>query len=588
MLFFISVLNLNTDFYFFVEEFFIAFFFAFALFFFIFYSLQIVLPRFSKKIESFLFFVNLFFCLVNLFLIVNFDTILNSYTIDIILTTHSTREIKEFFTFYMDFKNIFILLSFLIFGIIIYKLPFQIKFPEKLNLIFYFIFPIVFIKNYIEHEADVDKLLPDVLILKNINGIFAPFNQDRDVFVFKDNMEKIEKFVQEKKKIPNYIQMETSIPKIVLIIGESTNRNYMSLYDYPLNTTPRLKELEQKGNLFVFKDVISPATYTNAVFHTLLNFGNNTDLVANKHIQLGNDKFRIIFWESYLNLIDAMRFLNYHTSWFSNQEAISIWGNIEQALAQRSDLLRYLSLQQARDIVNTKYGRKDGELLNLYSQAQFPEKQNQFIVFHLMGTHFDYQARYPSDFEFFKPEHLKEKGLDKTLWLNTAKINKPLGKKELQRRAQYINAVYYNDFVVSKIMQHFENEESIVFYLSDHSQNVYDDEHGAVGHSAHAYPSRVLVEIPFMIYTSKLFQEKHPHIMEKIKKNLNKPFMTDDFIHAFMDLLNIQCLDLKPELSLFNSKYIIKDRLYGNENLRNYDQVFVRREFVKKYEHKEN
>ena len=91
-----------------------------------------------------------------------------------------------------------------------------------------------------------------------------------------------------------------------------------------------------------------------------------------------------------------------------------------------------------------------------------------------------------------------------------------------------------------------------------------------------------------MIYTSKLFQEKHPHIMKKIKKNLNKPFMTDDFIHAFMDLLNIQCLDLKPELSLFNSKYIIKDRLYGNENLRNYDQVFVRREFVKKYEHKEN
>lgn len=65
--FFISVLNLNTGFYFFVEEFFIAFFFAFALFFFIFYSLQIVLPRFSKKIESFLFFVNLFFCLVNIF-----------------------------------------------------------------------------------------------------------------------------------------------------------------------------------------------------------------------------------------------------------------------------------------------------------------------------------------------------------------------------------------------------------------------------------------------------------------------------------------------------------------------------------------
>lgn len=38
---------------------------------------------------------------------------------------------------------------------------------------------------------------------------------------------------------------------IVLIIGESTSREDMSLYGYPRNTTPRLKEIETKDPLFI-------------------------------------------------------------------------------------------------------------------------------------------------------------------------------------------------------------------------------------------------------------------------------------------------------------------------------------------------
>ncbi len=55
----------------------------------------------------------------------------------------------------------------------------------------------------------------------------------------------------------------STIPNVILIIGESTQRGYMSLYGYPLSTTPLLDVLKQNGNLVVFDDVISPYAHTD-------------------------------------------------------------------------------------------------------------------------------------------------------------------------------------------------------------------------------------------------------------------------------------------------------------------------------------
>ena len=39
-----------------------------------------------------------------------------------------------------------------------------------------------------------------------------------------------------------------------------------------------------------------------------------------------------------------------------------------------------------------------------------------------------------------------------------------------------------------------------------------------------------------MVYVSPIFQELHPDKMEKIKSSTNKPFCTDKFIYAVMDV----------------------------------------------------
>ena len=47
---------------------------------------------------------------------------------------------------------------------------------------------------------------------------------------------------------------------LVLVIGESTNRQRMSLYGYQRNTTPELDKL--KDQLAVFDNVVTPRPYT--------------------------------------------------------------------------------------------------------------------------------------------------------------------------------------------------------------------------------------------------------------------------------------------------------------------------------------
>ena len=55
---------------------------------------------------------------------------------------------------------------------------------------------------------------------------------------------------------------------LVLVIGESTNRDHMSLYGYPRSTTPKLDAMRQE--LSVFKQVVAPRPYTIEVLQQAL------------------------------------------------------------------------------------------------------------------------------------------------------------------------------------------------------------------------------------------------------------------------------------------------------------------------------
>lgn len=341
-----------------------------------------------------------------------------------------------------------------------------------------------------------------------------------------------------------YISQKSKIPKIILIIGESTQRNYMSLYGYPLPTTPRLDALKAKGNLYAFSDIIAPATHTNEALKYALTFHN----YENKDIA----------WHKQMNLMDAMKALGYHTAWFSNQDSISVWGNVFQAISKRAHFTQYStnrgSLENALydDILLKmfdKYQRESQQNRNLDSAKNQNSAQNEFIVFHLMGTHGGYASRYPKDKTAFFPQDLRSKGLHKFY----SHAQKLLSDSQLQMRTDYANAVLYNDYIVSEIIEQFKDDEAIIFYFSDHCDEVYD-ERDFVGHT-YSFVSKYMVEIPFMIYVSDKFKKSHPQMIKRIESAQNHPFMNDNFMHAFFDLLGIECVDLDYKASLFSPTF---------------------------------
>ena len=93
---------------------------------------------------------------------------------------------------------------------------------------------------------------------------------------------------------------------LVLVIGESTNRQRMSLYGYPRNTTPELDKL--RDQLAVFDNVITPRPYTIEALQQVLTFADeeNPDLYLKTP-----------------SIVSVMKQAGYKTYWITNQQTMT-------------------------------------------------------------------------------------------------------------------------------------------------------------------------------------------------------------------------------------------------------------------------
>lgn len=181
---------------------------------------------------------------------------------------------------------------------------------------------------------------------------------------------------------------KSEIKNIVFILGESTNRNHMHLYGYYLPNTPNLDALNEKGEISVFRDVVSPHSTTIAVLSKLFTFCNRE-----------SDQE----WYHYNNLIDVMNAAGYKTHWLSNQETSGVWGNVAQIYAAHSDVSAFTRIRDSRE----DYGIVDGELFPLIDDAIANRSEDKnFYVVHLMGGHGLYYNRFPYSFSKFSKDDI--------------------------------------------------------------------------------------------------------------------------------------------------------------------------------------
>jgi heptose-I-phosphate ethanolaminephosphotransferase len=335
-------------------------------------------------------------------------------------------------------------------------------------------------------------------------------------------------------------------PNIVLIIGESYNKHHSELYGYDKPTTPRQIQLQKKGHLIPFSDVIAPWNLTSFVFKLVFStytVGDSGD------------------WCDYPLFPEIFKKAGYHVTFITNQ----FLPKAKEELFDFSGgfFLNNPELSKAQfDTRNTKLHVFDEDLLKDYAALKSQNKEHNLTIFHLIGQHVYYHVRCPNSKKHFKGDDYERPDLN---------------NKEKGILSDYDNAVLYNDSVVGEIIRQFENDNTIVIYMPDHGEEVYGP--GGVHFFGRMHSTEITArlareefEIPFWIWCSHKYIVNHPYIYKQIIESKHKKLMTDALPHMLMYLAGIYSKDYKEQYNILSPKYQ-ENRKRILKNTTDYDMI---------------
>ena len=342
-----------------------------------------------------------------------------------------------------------------------------------------------------------------------------------------------------------------STVNIVLIIGESFIKHHASIYGYELETTPYLKKEQELGNLVAFNDVISPYNTTASVLKNMLSCNTRGER----------------WWKAPL-LMASLRRAGFDVFIWDNQWHQPGWAAGTFTFSMETFLYNKEVIDACYTSTNEQYFDYDGELV-----ADFDKKimktgklgRYNFIIFHLMGQHFELDERYPESFTHFTADSIKRK----------APYLTPGAKDAI---AKYDNATLYNDLVVEEIFNLLRATNSVAIYVSDHGEEVYDYRNNKgrtnIDDSSSGDKNAMFLkyehQVPFVIWMSPKFRASHPEQSRLVESAVDVPFMNTDVSQVILYLAQVQTKYYNPchnPLSpQFNpGKRIIYDRLDYDE-----------------------
>ena len=236
--------------------------------------------------------------------------------------------------------------------------------------------------------------------------------------------------------------------KVVLILGESANKRHMGVYGYEVETTPYLSSL-YKENKLTRLNAIAPTNQTGYSIPILLTKAHVSD-------------FKNAYEHSH-SIITDFNVQGYDSYWISNQ-------------GKRGDS-KIITIADEADkqyFANQGYyieAKPDQAILDILEDILQNSKKELYIM-HLLGSHGAYTHRYTFNHALYK-----------------------IPKNIIQ---EYDNTIYYTDYIIQKIIEHFKHEKILLIYVSDHSEVMRSDENG---HGfLPAYQDEY--EVPFLIYSS--------------------------------------------------------------------------------------
>lgn len=317
----------------------------------------------------------------------------------------------------------------------------------------------------------------------------------------------------------------TDAQTYVLVIGESTNRNRLSLYGYPRDTNPRLQEIRHE--LLVYNDVVANIPYTIESLSSTLTF-----TPPEKY----NEAYRA------MNVITMMKKAGFKTFWITNQQTLTHRNTMLTAFAKLTDEPTFLN-NNRRQSANSY----DEVVLKPFADALSDNAKRKLIVVHLIGTHFAYEYRYPDVFNIFSNQQ-------------------PLssfatGEEPVQMYNDYDNAVRYNDSVVRQLIDSYRAKDPYGFllYFADHGEEVFDvrDFNGR----DMSKPTIDMYDVPFIVWPAPRWAAQHD--MKALENTVHRPSSLSLFMNGWCTLAAIQYKECNSADSIFSADFVAKPRWVG-------------------------
>lgn len=311
---------------------------------------------------------------------------------------------------------------------------------------------------------------------------------------------------------PPLVADQSQAPQeVVLIIGESFARSHSSLYGYDKQTNPRLEELYRSGSLHLFRQVEASAHNTIPNFQCLMSTYRLRGECADA-------------WYECLTLPEVLSLSGVASCWVSNQGKNGLFDNVPARYAALCDTAVFVG-NRFDSFLTASY---DEEVIPPLKSILSHEVPHRLSVVHLMGSHAYFEKRYPPSRARFLPSDYAD--------------SLPHQREEL---ARYDNSILYNDSVVAELISLFRHRDAVVFYFPDHGLDAYVTRPDYIGHALPDSPASLSegLRIPFMIYTSPLYEARCPQQVGRIRRSVSVPFVTEDLLYTVMDLLGIRFRD---------------------------------------------
>ncbi|MDR0371787.1 MAG: sulfatase-like hydrolase/transferase [Prevotellaceae bacterium] len=305
----------------------------------------------------------------------------------------------------------------------------------------------------------------------------------------------------------------------VFVIGETARYGNFSINGYKRETSPLLSEIE---NVVSYSNVYSGANLTRLSLPIIL-----TRVSAQNYDQYAKEK----------TFVDAFKEATFKTCWIANQSAEN---SFIQRIAMDAD-------DNFLTVSNAETHAWDEQLWEAFDQILSREEEKVFIVLHTLGSHAQYNFRYPEAFEVFKPASLNN-AFSYSFF--------SLKNKELLVNS-YDNAILYTDYFLANTIKKLDslNCNSYLMYVSDHGENLFDTEDNLSGHGGRIY-SDYDFHVPFFVWYSDEYKNNYPEKVDAIIKNKDKKLSANNIFYSVLDMADIDFPGFIKEKSVASTALI--------------------------------